>query len=87
METKKAEKTRWVEWAYLITCPTEITETVKREKEEKGTCPTHFMRFSSVQFSRSVVSNSLRPHELQHARPPCLSPTPRVNSDSRQSSW
>ena len=30
---------------------------------------------SSVQFSRSVVSDSLRPHELQHARPPCPSPT------------
>ena len=37
---------------------------------------------SSVQFSRSVMSNSLRPHELQHARPPCPSPTPRVHSDS-----
>ena len=34
--------------------------------------------FSSVQFSRSVVSNSLWPHESQHARPPCPSPTPRV---------
>ena len=33
---------------------------------------------SSVQFSRSVMSNSLWPHELQHARPPCPSPTPRV---------
>ena len=33
---------------------------------------------SSVQFSRSVVSDSLRPHELQHARPPCPSPTPGV---------
>ena len=32
--------------------------------------------FSSVQFSCSVVSDSLRPHELQHARPPCPSPTP-----------
>ena len=32
----------------------------------------------SVQFSRSVVSNSLRPHGLQHIRPPCPSPTPRV---------
>ena len=31
---------------------------------------------SSVQFSRSVVSDSLRPHESQHARPPCPSPTP-----------
>ena len=34
---------------------------------------------SSVQFSRSVVSDSLRPHELQHARPPCPSPTPRFH--------
>ena len=34
--------------------------------------------FSSVQFSRSVVSNSLQPHEPQHARPPCPSPTARV---------
>ena len=42
--------------------------------------------FSSVQFSRSVVSDSLRPHELQHARPPCPSPTPWVHSDSRPSS-
>ena len=41
---------------------------------------------SSVQFSHSVVSDSLRPHELQHARPPCPSPTPRVHSDSRPSS-
>ena len=35
--------------------------------------------FSSVQFSRSVVSDSLQPHELQHARPPCPSPTPGVH--------
>ena len=33
----------------------------------------------SVQFSCSVVSDSLRPHELQHSRPPCPSPTPGVN--------
>ena len=38
--------------------------------------------FSSVQFSRSVVSDSLRPHELQHTRPPCLSPTPGVHPNS-----
>ena len=36
----------------------------------------------SVQFSHSAVSNSLRPHESQHARPPCPSPTPRVYSNS-----
>ena len=41
---------------------------------------------SSVQFSRSVVSDSLWPHESQHSRPPCPSPTPRVHSDSRPSS-
>ena len=44
-------------------------------------------QFSSVQFSRSVVSDSLRPHESQHARPPCPSPTPRVYSNSCPSSW
>ena len=37
---------------------------------------------SSVQFSHSVVSDSLPPHGLQHARPPCSSPTPRVYSNS-----
>ena len=42
--------------------------------------------FSSVHFSHSVVSDYLRPHELQHARPPCPSPTPRVHSDSGPSS-
>ena len=41
---------------------------------------------SSVQFSRSVVSDSLRPHESQHARPPCPSPTPRLHSNSCASS-
>ena len=38
---------------------------------------------ASVQFSHSVVSDSLWPHESQHARPPCPSPTPGVHSDSR----
>ena len=42
----------------------------------------------SVQFSCSVVSNSLRPHELQHARPPCPSPAPGVYPNSRPlSQW
>ena len=39
------------------------------------------------QFSRSVMSNSLRPHGLQHTRPPCPSPTPRVYSNSCPLSW
>ena len=40
-------------------------------------------QFSAVQLSRSVVSDSLRPYELQHARPPCPSPSPGVHSNSR----
>ena len=40
----------------------------------------------SVQFSRSVMSNSLQPHESQHTRPPCPSPAPRVHSNSGPSS-
>ena len=44
------------------------------------------LNFSLVQFSRSVMSDSLRPRESQHARPPCPSPTPGVHSNSRPSS-
>ena len=43
--------------------------------------------YFSVQFSHSVVSNSLWPHESQHPGPPCPSPTPRGHSNSRPSSW
>ena len=44
------------------------------------------LTFRSDQISRSVVSDSLRPHESQHARPPCPSPAPGVHPDSRPSS-
>ena len=46
---------------------------LNQEEIESFNKPIHF---SSVQFSRSVVSDSLQPHESQHARPPCPSPTP-----------
>ena len=46
----------------------QISETLERRR--------------SVQFSHSVVSDSLRPHELQHARPPCPTPTPRAHPNS-----
>ena len=49
-------------------------------------CSNSTVQFSSVQFSNSVVSDSLRPHELQQARPPCPSPIPGVHSDSWPSS-
>ena len=44
------------------------------------------VQFSSVQFSRSVMSDSFRPHDSQHTRPPCPSPTPGVHSNSCASS-
>ena len=53
-------------------------------------CHTKMLRnilISSVQFSCSVMSDSLRPHELQYARPPCPSPTPGVHWNSCPSSW
>jgi len=55
---------------------------------ETGSCSDgrSHAQFSSVQFSHSVVFNSLRPHESQHTRPPCPSPTPGVHSDSCPSS-
>ena len=43
--------------------------------------------FLHAQCSRSVMSDSLRPHEPQHARPPCPSPTPRVHPNLCPSSW
>ena len=49
--------------------------------------PVLCSRFSLVQFNRSVVSDSLQPHELQHARPLCLSPIPRVYSNSCPLRW
>ena len=42
----------------------------------------HLHEFNSLQFSRSVVSDSLQPDEVQHARPPCPSPTPGVHPNS-----
>ena len=68
---KKRRKT--IEWERL-----EILRKLEISRE-------HFNQ-GSVQFSRSVVSDSLQPHESQHARPPCPSPTPGVHSDSCPSS-
>ena len=57
----------------------------RKRKTNAPQCP-HKIQFSSVPFSCSVVSDSLRPHELQHARPPYPSPTPGVYSNSGLSS-
>ena len=55
--------------------------------EKEASLHHHPSLFSSVQFSHSVVSDSLSPHESQHARPPCPSPTPGVCSIPCPSSW
>ena len=52
----------------------------------RGCIPQINENISSVQFSCSVVSDSLQPHESQHTRPPCPSPVPGVHSDSHPSS-
>ena len=58
-----------------------LGNTVKSNQDEflKFHAQLLSKNFCNVQFSRSVVSNSLRPHELQHARPPCPSQTPGVH--------
>ena len=63
---------------------------LEKAEEPEITLPTSTgygkSKFSSVQLSHSVVSDFLWPHELQHTRPPCPSPTPRVHSNSCPSS-
>ena len=58
--------------------------TLRRYPMSKGKGEAPARWFSSVQFSCSVVSDFLRPHESQHARPPCPSPTSGVHSDGRR---
>ena len=63
-----------------------LTLFIDEETEAQGREAVVHHVARSVQFSRSVVSDSLRPHKLQHTRPPCPSPTPGVHSDSHPSS-
>ena len=80
---------QWKQWQTLFSWAPKSLQMVTAAMKLKDTCCSEkklWPTFSSVQFSRSVVSNSLRPHELQHTRPPCPSPTPGVHSDSRPSS-
>ena len=64
-----------------------MAREVYKGKVEGFSCKQPLNNFiRSVQFSHSVVSDSLRPHGLQHARPPCLSPIPGTCSNSCPSS-
>ena len=62
---------------YPVSCSIFLKELFKKYSFNLKTS-----QFSSVHFSRSVVSDSLQPHESQHARPPCPSPTPGVYPNS-----
>ena len=73
-----------VNWDILTSYPEEFPvkkkEHLMRSHTDLGYIPS---LNGSVQSSHSVVSDSSRPHGLQHARPPCPSPTPGAYSDSR----
>ena len=64
-----------------------MTQTCRRLGPLPKRAISLFWETSSIQFSRSVMSDSLRPHESQHTRPPCPLPTPRVYSNSCPLSW
>ena len=70
---------------FLCVVSLDVSKNTLKEKCETEGLPGMWgviVQFSSVQFSRSVVSDSLQLHESQHAGPPCPSPTPGVHSDS-----
>ena len=77
MKEAKLKTYIWYDSNYIILEMEELWRTVKRAVGDDF----------KVQFSHSVVSNSLRPHGLQHARPPYPSPTPRVYSNPCLLSW
>ena len=77
----------------MTLCELRVTHLALKQSSDVATTfswpPKVFLPFGgpSVQFSRSVVSDSLWPHELQHAGPPCPSPTPGVHSNERIDSY
>ena len=78
--TGRAQKT-WGLWAVLCVFPR--APSLPALLLEDAVTPVPIQCIRSDQISGSVMSDSLRPHESQHARPPCPSPTPGVHWDSR----
>ena len=76
----------WWTHFMVVTAKATLSAVCGTVFREMSLCRPHFIKFSSVQFSRSVMSESLLPHESHHDRPPCPSPTPGVHSNSRASS-
>ena len=77
LHTRSAILTHVLKWTYWFHCKTQPCVDFPLD---------HICFLSTVQFSPSVMSDSLRPHESQHAKPPCASPTPGVHSNSCPSS-
>ena len=82
----QARVPEWGAIAFLGQSPAELVKIQITTQPLAFRFHTVGWSISSVQFSRSVVSDSLRPHESQHTRPPCPSPTPGVYSNSCPSS-
>ena len=78
---------RYVSFLTVLKCVGQQTFSVKGQIAMFSALQPSTLLHCSVQFSHSVVSDSLRPHECQHARPPCPSQTPGVYSNSCPSSW
>ena len=77
----------WWAAVYGVTQSRTRLKWLSSSSSRVGVTDINFTQYNNlVQFSCSVVSDSLQPHELQHARPPCPSPSPGVHSDSRPSS-
>ena len=75
----------WDVWEKNLELPKDLKTKGKSQGRHRQISPS--LHISSVRFSCSVVSDSWRPHESQHARPPCPSPTPGVYSNSCPASW
>ena len=85
--SREGNKFKWIEELQESqSYGTEELFSVDRELYHDENSLKISLQFSSVQFSSSIVSDSLRPHESQHARPPCPSPSPGVRPNSCPSS-
>ena len=87
--SESALRIRWPKyWSFIISPSNEYSGLISFRIDwfdllaVQGTLKSLLQHHSSVQFSCSIMSDSLRHHGLQHARPPCLSPTPGVYSNS-----
>ena len=86
-DLRRMGKNRKLFWGRAVQILRKISRSIWREGNSGNFIFLSKEPVSSVQSNHSVVSDSLRPHGLQHARPPCLSPTPGVYSNSCPLSW